>query len=174
METIKFVDKAGRPRKGIAVNCKNCQSQFPTRRDQPAKYCCKKCSEVARRKRETFFCAQCNKKFERSPSKKKNSKSGLYFCTRECKEEAQRLGGIEIIMPPHYGTAKEDTTYRTLFENHEFVCSRCGYEEFSCSVEIHHIDENRANNDKENLIPLCACCHRSLHCKKWDISDITL
>ena len=59
------------------------------------------------------------------------------------------------------------TYYRNLFTEAELVCSRCGYDEFSCAVEIHHKDKDRTNNDKENLIPLCACCHRGLHNNKW-------
>lgn len=70
-------------------------------------------------------------------------------------------------MPPHFGTAKV-VDYRALFEQKEFVCSRCGYDEFSCSVDIHHIDGNRENNDKSNLIPYCANCHKALHGGKWN------
>lgn len=50
---------------------------------------------------------------------------------------------------------------RELFNHH---CARCGQ---NCrnarsreeQLQVHHIDENPANNDPENLIPLCARCH---------------
>jgi hypothetical protein len=30
-------------------------------------------------------------------------------------------------------------------------------------VQIHHIDEDDTNNDKDNLIPLCKLCHEEVH-----------
>jgi len=41
---------------------------------------------------------------------------------------------------------------KTKYEN----CEICGY---SLKIDIHHIDANRNNNDKENLIFLCKKCH---------------
>lgn len=46
-------------------------------------------------------------------------------------------------------------------------CLRCGSEE---RLEIHHIDENPANNSINNLIILCRTCHRPFHthlCTKY-------
>jgi 5-methylcytosine-specific restriction endonuclease McrA len=42
-------------------------------------------------------------------------------------------------------------------------CERCKSKK---NLEIHHIDRNRRNNVKENLMPLCKSCHRKLH---WSI-----
>jgi predicted HNH restriction endonuclease len=75
-------------------------------------------------------------------------------------------------MPPHYGTGDGKNHYREQFSIEEFVCRRCGYKEFSNSVAIHHIDKNRNNNDKSNLIPLCFNCHNALHDKIWNIEEI--
>jgi hypothetical protein len=165
MET--FIDAEGRQRKGVFTNCKCCKKSFLTRVDQRRKYCSVECSRKGRKKQVDLTCGFCDKKFQRQKSKVK-SKSGFYFCSRDCKDKAQKLGGIEAIMPDHYGTAKI-SDYRNLFESHELVCSRCGYDEFESSVDIHHIDENRENNDKKNLIPLCVCCHRALHGGKWEL-----
>ena len=56
-------------------------------------------------KKPNVECAKCGKEFYKNESKKKNSKSGLFFCTRTCKDSAQTIGngGIKKIMPPHYG-----------------------------------------------------------------------
>ena len=89
----------------------------------------------------------------------------------KCKDEAQKIGGIKEIMPPHYGTAEKET-YRELFQQSEFICRRCGYNEFVGCVDIHHIDENHKNNEKANLMPLCATCHKALHWKLWKLEEL--
>ena len=44
------------------------------------------------------------------------------------------------------------------------ICSRCGFiPEHKCQLDIHHIDENHHNNDPNNLMTLCANCHRLKH-----------
>ena len=41
------------------------------------------------------------------------------------------------------------------------VCADCGFvPEHLCQLDIHHIDNNHANNDPANLKTLCANCHR--------------
>ena len=165
-----FVDKEGRRRKGLEVSCKACEEKFLTRKDQPAKFCSSQCRDAGNRRHVEVKCSGCHVVFERQKSKLRRSKSGLYFCSRKCKDNAQKIGGVKEIMPPHYGTGVSD--YRKLFESHEMICSRCGYDEFECGVEIHHVDHNRENNKKSNLIPLCACCHRGLHHKQWALKDL--
>ena len=50
---------------------------------------------------------------------------------------------------------------RQLFNSH---CAKCGEHCTDLALpekrlQVHHIDENPANNALENLIPLCATCH---------------
>jgi hypothetical protein len=40
------------------------------------------------------------KPFMINSSRRKKSKSGLHFCSRKCKDEAQRIGGIQEISRP--------------------------------------------------------------------------
>ncbi|MED5436222.1 MAG: HNH endonuclease signature motif containing protein [SAR324 cluster bacterium] len=57
-----------------------------------------------------------------------------------------------------------ETVSRYVRELFNYHCARC---EKDCRktknaqmvLQVHHIDENPANNALENLIPLCACCH---------------
>ena len=107
-------------------------------------------------------CAQCGTDFYKRPSGFKNSKSGLYFCSRACKDNAQCLGGVSEIHPPHYGTALNGTpsTYRRIaFLTQPKVCSACGYDTHPEILEVHHKDRDRTNNDPENLVVLCKNCH---------------
>ena len=173
MNKIEFIDKHGQKRKGIKAICPQCNVEFITREDQPQKYCGKPCYHLAKKAVEKVTkCAWCGTEFARLRRRLRGSKSGLFFCDRQCKENAQKIGGIEAIMPSHYKNGEWRVSYRDNFLEDELVCARCGYKEFKGAVDIHHIDENRANNDRKNLIPLCACCHRALHLHNWDFGDL--
>ena len=55
----------------------------------------------------------------------------------------------------------EDVGYRTLcFRYHKKECLIC---KESNIVEVHHLDENKTNNNPENLIPLCPTHHQYWH-----------
>jgi hypothetical protein len=165
--TVHFIDSDGRKRKGIEKLCLVCSRKFISRLDQEHKTCSTECRHILLTKRISVNCAYCKKQFNKKPSALLKSKSRLYFCSRKCKDNAQKLGGIKEIMPPHYGTAKI-IDYRSLFSEVEMYCHRCKYKEFICSIHIHHIDHNRENNTKENLLPLCANCHIALHNNLWN------
>ena len=45
-------------------------------------------------------------------------------------------------------------------------CIFCGKKE---NIEIHHIDKNRKNNNRKNLLKLCVRCHRLLHSRIYKI-----
>ena len=55
------------------------------------------------------------------------------------------------------------TQYRTIAKKYHInKCIVCGFDKF---LHIHHIDRNRKNNTKENLIPLCLNHHKWIHSK---------
>jgi 5-methylcytosine-specific restriction endonuclease McrA len=89
----------------------------------------------------------------------------LYFCSRKCKDDAQKIGGVQEIMPPHYGRSNGKNVYKNLIEN---TCSpTC----IGCSeinkylLCVHHIDGNRNNNALSNLEIVCGNCHIKRHLK---------
>ncbi len=145
--------------------CKLCNSEFKARHSIQI-YCSKHCSSRGKAKSSpiTISCAVCNKSFERYLSDLKNSKSGIYFCSRACKGKAQRIGTqIPEILPPHYG---KSTAYRALaMRNKEKICERCGYQDIPEILEVHHRDQNRSNNELSNLEILCPTCHAEVHYK---------
>lgn len=123
------------------------------------KFCSKKCSSNARKRREIVICAFCEKEFEIELSRK--SKRTFVFCSRECKDKAQSIkSGSKFyeMRPKHYG--KEDSTlYRKrALEFYGPFCKVCGYSIVNV-LEVHHIDGNRRNNKMENLMVLCPTHH---------------
>lgn len=151
----------------ITKNCLVCETEFQTKpsliKKGYGKFCSRKCasSTVIHEKNPDSWveveCAQCKNRFEKRKSSLGGSKSGLFFCNKECKCEAQKIGGIKEIMPSHYGESKTDYS----FARKDF-CERCGFNEYPI-FHVHHIDRNRENNNPENLICLCPNCHYIEH-----------
>jgi len=159
----------------IEKNCLHCKKLFMAESKEinrgNARFCSIQCgrdfNKINRPKPEpNVECAYCKVMFYKNESKKKGSKSGLYFCCAEHKNLSQRVGGIKEIMPAHYGIGKNGTSrvYRKkAFNNKPAVCERCGFDQNISSIIIHHKDKNRANNDLSNLEVLCANCHAIEH-----------
>ncbi len=98
---------------------------------------------------------------------RQKSKSGFDFCSRMCKELAQRIGGT--IIPSHYGDVAGKDNYRKLaFDVYPHKCAKCNYSNYIEVLEVHHIDRNRQNSKVENLVILCPTCHREDHFKAKD------
>lgn len=156
------------------INCLNCgkETQIENKEIKRGfgKFCSRKCSGEHHSKNITphepnVICAFCRQEFYLNDSKKMNSKSGLYFCCRAHKDEAQRIGGIEEIMPAHYGTGRADTIYRRqVFETMKRpkICERCKFDH-PAAIIVHHKDRDRMNASDENLEVLCANCHAIEH-----------
>lgn len=53
-------------------------------------------------------------------------------------------------------------------ERDNYTCQLCNKKERSNKLNVHHIDENKSNNERYNLITLCISCHKKFHTKKSD------
>lgn len=160
--------------KTIKRTCQYCQFPFDARLSEVNRgnchFCSRRCvSLYIKSQRDTarstnVTCAYCRKPFYKTLSKQQNSHSGLFFCCGLHKDEAQRIGGIKEIQPPHYGTGNWSRTYRSIAFRHQPPrCKYCGYSKYQGVLEVHHIDENRDNNDPSNLEIVCPTCHVEQH-----------
>ena len=99
------------------------------------------------------ICVVCEKEFIWKGRLKTKAFSRAKFCTRSCANNRQTWWKIN------------STHYRTIALQHwKKECTICGFDKI---VAIHHIDENKKNNDPNNLMPLCPNHHEMIHSKKW-------
>jgi hypothetical protein len=54
---------------------------------------------------------------------------------------------------------------RKIRDRDEWTCQRCGErrKRWGAALHVHHINENKLDNDPANLISLCAACHWEAH-----------
>lgn len=97
-------------------------------------------------------CKCCNNEFIFVGRENTKKFDDAKFCSRSCANNRQSWWH------------ENATSYRTIaLRYHEPKCVVCGFDKV---VAIHHIDENRQNNDPGNLIPLCPNHHEMVH-SKW-------
>ena len=161
----------GKKRKGANLICKGCENTFyvPEYRKETAKFCSIICQNKTQYEKFKFICMQCGKQSSDSPSRKGKRK----FCCIECynifqtdykndQKEKRRLG-ISAAREKGYGGNSSASIRKFAFSKKEEKCQECGYKEYKCCLDIHHIDENPNNNTIENLAILCVICHRKVH-----------
>jgi len=133
-------DPNGRP----LIDCKICGE----RTEHHAKKCCFNCYRRLAWERKKIICKDCN---ERRYHKALGLCSGCYtrkyFYEDVKANNAKKKYGIDLDL---------------LRE----VTKKCVICEFSKIVELHHLDGDRKNSDKKNLIGLCPNCHRMIHSYK--------
>lgn len=138
---------------GMEVSCKCCgqvfyRSKSYLDRSKSGYWFCSKSCKASYYSDKTqsihnAVCTNCGKSFHTSPSKL----GGNLYCSRECWKSYIQSSG-----PSYYRKFKGDS------------CSICGFiPQNSCQLDVHHSDGCRGNNNKDNLITVCANCHRLLH-----------
>lgn len=162
MQELYMTDSTGQRRKARYTKCLNCKKKFLQRKNGDQKYCSIECFGLKNRNRKKIKCSNCKKIIERTFSDLEKTKHNIYFCSRKCKDEGQKIkNGIKEIWPNHYATKGDFYLYKRYIDEGEKFCELCG-EEKKFILQIHHKDGNRKNNKKNNLKILCPTCH-SLH-----------
>lgn len=123
-------------------------------------------------------CTYCGNKFLIWPGRSETAK----FCSISCKtsntnkvkargygELTKENGYLKIKIPDHAYCDKSGYVFfhRYLIEQH------LGYEINPKEYDVHHIDENKMNNDLSNLVVIRHSAHMRLHALKrkfWELS----
>lgn len=150
--------------------CEQCRGEYLIPKHLKSRFCSEICHNMYQsRHRIDVVCAQCGISFKKSPTVLKRAKSGLNFCSRKCKDKAQRIGGLVEIQPPHYGTGFDRG--RLIAERgHRCEGEDCGVTEWRgqpVTLEVHHVDGDRKNNSDGNLQLLCGNCHAMTPNWRW-------
>ena len=120
---------------------------------------------------KVFFCKTCSKKIGRwvgKREKKRNQKN--FFCSKKCEGKFTSLRQIGKNNPVWNGGTSflpypfqwNETLKQLIRRRDNYKCQLCGapQEEFTKALPVHHIDYNKENCNKDNLITLCQSCHR--------------
>lgn len=149
----------------VTVNCAACGKAFSIElkryniniKQNIRFYCSKECRDHKGSK--LCACANCGELVWRTNSQLKRSKTGLVYCSRSCAaSNNNRIFKVGENHPSYNGASYRNTA----FAQYPHKCIVCGYDEDERILEVHHIDEDRKNNNIDNLCILCPNCHRKL------------
>ena len=122
-------------------------------------YCSPEC--MSHRGSVKCRCANCGKELWKHNSELKRSKSGNIFCCVSCGVSFNNSKNKRGENNPNWSNGA--TNYRAkAFNLFEHKCVVCGFDEDERLLEVHHVDEDRDNNDNDNLVILCPLCHKKL------------
>lgn len=147
-------------KKSILGYCRPCSNKFAHKRRK--KYFCKCGKEIHydTRKYGGGQCSFCANKGQNHPLFGKSNKWGHH--TKETKKHLSLMQGGTGIPHAHREHPKEFFYIRdSIRERDNYICQICNCKESEINreLDIHHIDYNKFNSDKKNLIGLCNHCH---------------
>lgn len=138
----------------ITINCKICGVLFShiSARCNKAKYCSKTCYKKSQIGKGTtiYKCQHCDKSFH------SYRRLGRKYCSRSCNGKAN-----SSVWKPKFTTVRKQMIKKNMIKK----CEKCGYSKEPSILGVHHIDEDRNNNNLDNLQVLCPNCHSLTHMK---------
>jgi len=116
-------------------------------------------------KQKKMNCIYCNKEFTFYPSNGPKRQ----FCSLSCKTSVHNKihkhfgekhwnwqGGKSFeVYPEEFNNYLKDF----IREKYNYFCQKCKKQQKKPKLDIHHIDGNKNNCERINLIPLCRSCH---------------
>ena len=167
VEEKLYIGRGQNRRPAIKTNCAFCGDEFLKNRSKfkghGEHFCSRRCVSLSQRDRVELTCDICGKKFFRAPAKIKRNIRGYNFCSHVCSDLARKEENGALISTLDSG--KHVNYRKKALKFHGEQCVLCGYNEHVGVLEVHHIDKNTQNNSLDNLVVLCANCHKMTHIK---------
>lgn len=147
------------------ISCDQCDVKFKRKISQvllaKKHYCSVACQNKAKKKGAIVACHICSKRVYKKNKDLLSSEGGKYFCGIKCSNEwlgFLRRGNKH----PNWISGK--ASYKNLLQrtNREKVCLLCCEKDIRILV-VHHVDQDRTNNELHNLTWLCRNCHFLVH-----------
>jgi hypothetical protein len=98
-----------------------------------------------------------NKK-KKCPSCNKIIRNTSHFCTK-CRIGKNHPSWVNGISYEPYGLDWTERLRKKIRKRDNYTCQLCNEKIKGRKIDVHHIDYNKKNNVKENLISLCHPCH---------------
>lgn len=153
-QKILLIDNYVNKRTEVTLQCQECNYVWKNKPHNLYGNWKHHCPNCGVSKKIEFKCAYCGKSIYRAPSDIKENKSGYFYCSHTCGNLHKNQIRKES------GEWENTNNYRLkAFEYYEHKCAVCGWNEDERVLQVHHLDENRKNNSKENLCILCPTCH---------------
>ena len=151
-------------------NCLNCNNIIIGKENKNARFCCKECElEYQIKEKEYYLENEINDDFKNENEIKNILKDLLYLKILKIINKSHDIGELDL--------NNKLIDYRNLSDipknTREFVLNRDNHKCQLCNskynLHIHHIIKRKdgGNHEPENLITLCASCHRHI-----EIGDI--
>ena len=122
-------------------------------------FCERKChTQYTRSQQQRVKCSACDIEILLKGNRRKNSKTGLYFCGNKCKNPYLARYRRWAQNPDHHRHRRP-----ILLESSEYACQNCGYHNNEKMLDIHHHNGIHRDNNWENLRCVCVWCHISHH-----------
>ena len=148
-----------------ALTCDYCGKKFYRKFSQimiaKKHYCSSECQHADRKKGKFVKCEHCGNIVYKSLKDINRSKNNKFFCTITCRNIWY---GERSRRDKHPNWKGGESSYKEVMRRHdpEQKCFLCKVTD-SRVLAVHHIDQNRKNNDIANLLWLCHNCHFLVH-----------
>ena len=147
------------------VYCEVCKKEFKTKlfwlKKGWGKFCSSACQYKARRKGKVIPCHICGKERYKTQKQLKGSKSGLFFCGKNCQTKWRNQ---VFVGAKHANWIDGAHAYRSVLGRNKVkeVCTLCETRDKRI-LAVHHLDRDHKNNEVANLAWLCHNCHFLVH-----------
>ena len=151
-------------RTGKIKKCLACGKEYyvPVWRLGKSKFCSRDCQNHTQYKSLKKICNGCGKEFLVSNSRSKQKFCGEGCRTLKSKDVVYHRKQSKICSAQSRGWRSKYLRKQVLQE-HNNKCDICGFNDYDYCLDVHHLDMNPKNNERNNLGLLCVICHRKLH-----------